>query len=484
MNLKITFSKKMRILFLMIFFGISASELSFSADKTFSQKIEWKTDANAFEYKVEVQNIESGKSIFIKTEKTVAEVKLSSGKYQYRVFAYDFLGKEAGVSPWTSFDVYKASKPKINMVEKTVQLPKKGGVSIAVDISDVNANSKFELVNDSLKGSLDSKDGMDTDSETGTVKKLNFKDLPPGKWRLKVTNASGLSSLSDPIEIVGDKTFTEEELNKIREEAINDAKKSYSVEKLTKEMEAEERRQIREKEAEEKRLERERLEEEKRLAKEEAEQKKREAEEEKIHQAEEKRLAKEEAKRAKAEWKAAHPYVYKDLIFEVGAGGTFALYDGSIKDYTGRNLSMSVMAKIAWLPFSLYEKNKIGAEFSFLNQNFEGEETAYKIKLDTSVFDLRAVWRRKLSQKTYFMAKGGFGLNIFEKHLDYNYSSQTRSAPDDKTFVYPTVSFGASAFFTPWKFLVCEVGLDYNHVFASDMATGFVTPYACAGFRF
>ena len=497
---------KNKILFLTVLL-IFAVLPAFS-DETFFQKIEWKSNANALEYKVEIQNVASGKSQFITTDKNSTEISLVPGKYRYRVFAYDFLGKEASVSSWTNFDVFKASKPKITDVEKKVKIPKDSdSISINVDISDVNADSKFELVNESLQGAVDAseKSTLRTGSETDSVTKLDFKDVPPGKWRLKVTNASGLSSLSDVIEIDGGKMagITDEELQKIKEQAEKDknaalaeAEKNFDEERKAFEEERkrfeaeskrfEEERKIFDEKAraeEEKRLAKEKAEEEKRLAREKAEAEKKAIEDAKRKLEEDKRLAREAEKRAKEEWKKAHPYVYKDVIFDVGLGLSLATYDGTVKKYTDESATVGLNARLAWL-FKKTASNKFGAELSLSNRTFKKESEAYNLSLDFTSFDLRAVWQHKLTNKIFVAVKGGIGLTDIEKEILYNYTSTLRTAPGSKDYVYPDFSLGASIFFNPWKFLVFEAGVDYNHVMAAGMTTGFVTPYASVGFRF
>ena len=442
-----------KILVLALFLLFFGSFSVFAAESLFVQKIEWKSNASVLEYKVEVQNIAGGKSQTIKTENSSLELSLAPGKYRYRVTAYDFLGKEASVSEWTNFEVYKANKPKITNIERNVKIPKdENSLSISVDISDVNANTKFELVNESLQGSVDitEKQNLGKGSETENIKKLNFSNVPEGRWRLKVTNASGLSSLSDVIEISGEKMalITDAELEKLREEkekALAEAEK-----KLKEEREAFEE-----------------------------ERKKYEDEIEELNE----RYAKESEKLAKEEWKAAHPYKWKDVIFEAGLGFTMSPYDGSIKKYTDKNTAVPILAKIAWLPFKT-ETNKFGLQISGTVFDFVARKDMYKLALEYSLFDLQAVWHKKLSKKTYLAVKGGMGLANISKKTHYYEGSSSRSKHSDADYTYPGFCAGVSLFFTPWKFIVFETGVDYNHVMATDMTTGFITPYACVGFRF
>ena len=117
-------------------------QAAFADESSFSQKIEWKSNANAFEYKVEIQNVATGKSTFVTTDKTETELSLLPGKYRYRVQAYDFLGREAGLSAWTGFEVLKASKPKVKLIDQNIQLDKKNN-TLSIDEFNVRACRRF-----------------------------------------------------------------------------------------------------------------------------------------------------------------------------------------------------------------------------------------------------------------------------------------------------------------------------------------------------
>ena len=519
------------LIFFLLAFQIFAQNIEFP------QKIEWKSNANALEYRVEVQNTATGKSQTIKTDKTSTEVSLAPGKYRYRVTAYDFLGKEASVSSWTNFEVFKANTPKIKNVEKKVIIPKDStSVGIDVAINDVNSASKFELVNDGLEGTFPASDRskMQTGaSETDSVTHLYFKDVPPGKWRLRVTNPSGFVSVSDVITIEGEKTYTAAEVAQIKAEAekavrkeIQDnldeyikkaeAEKKAEQERIAREKAAEEERQrIAREEAEKKRLaeeakakaEREaeerriaeenrrkeeaRIAEEKRLAAEKAEAERRAKEEEQRRIAEEKArreaeeiARKEEEKRKKAEWKAAHPYQWKDIIFEGGAGYSFNLLSNTVSDiYETKSLAFT--GRMIFLPWK-GENNKFGMEFGFLTTNFKTEDSYfYEGELNSTDFDVKFVWQHNLLfKKIYGSLKAGVGLNKIDTKLSYISKDSNRADPSDKSYFYPSVTAGASLFFYPWKFVVFELGADFTYVLSGDVPLGLATPYACIGFRF
>ncbi len=490
------------------FFALCTKTALTAAEQTFEQKIEWKSNANALEYKVEIENLTTGKIQFIKTEETSENLSLTHGKYRYRVYAYDFLGKQTSLSPWTEFEIYKASTPKINSLEKNVQIQAEDNtVSLNVDITDVNQNSKFELVSDSLTGKIPSEDKIKmplSDSETQAVTHLDFKDVPPGKWRLKITNASGLSTISDEIVIEGKKLYTQEEVLKIREEekenGRNEAKATYDeyikaneekialanrIEKERDEAAQAERERI-QKEEEAARLEQERrdaelarIAEEERLKAEQKAAEKARLEEEKRRIAEEK----EAKKREREEWKKAHPYKWKDVIFEAGLIFENNLYDSTLKDYFDKTSTFSPHFKVAFLPIK-NDSNKYGLEIACnFGAELNNDTDLLSSKFIFSTFDLKFVWHRKLYSKMFFAAKGGLGLDVMKRQMKYH-SVSDRPSPDDKTYYYPLFTAETSLFFTPWKFLVFEAGVNFTHVFGGSSQMGFVQPFVCAGFRF
>ena len=89
-----------------IFLILMAPFAAFAQVAKAEQKIEWHADRNAFYYRVEVMNVATGKTTFVKTEKNSTTVSLEPGKYRYRVYVYDFLDREAGVNEWKRLYIY------------------------------------------------------------------------------------------------------------------------------------------------------------------------------------------------------------------------------------------------------------------------------------------------------------------------------------------------------------------------------------------
>lgn len=468
---------KPRLLLQILLFLFAASLF---AEESFSQKIEWKSNANALEYRVEIQNLASGKTQVITTDKTSAELSLPPASYRYRVRAYDFLGKESSVSSWTSFEVFKANKPKILNIEKNLTVPKNGGsVALNVDISDVNRNSKFELVNESLQGiiSAEEKSKMSaSSSETDSIRHLDFKNVPPGKWRLRVTNASGLSALSEPITVEGENMYSADEISKIRAEAEEQIRKELQedfekeVQKRIAEHDLEREKAVADRLAAEKKAEEDRLrEEEERLA-----------EEERL---EAERLAAEEEERRLERERNRHGYKWKEVIFEGGVGMTKLLYDKEFKNAYDEKLSFALNVRAIFLPVKT-RHNKFGLEACYLGQNLAKSNEYFDAKLTANVATAKIVWHHELFRNFYLSVKGGGGACLFQKSIGYASDYSSREGSSGKSYLYPAACGSLSIFCNALKFLVFEAGAEYTHVLVDSSFFGIVTPYVCAGIRF
>lgn len=441
-------------------FGLLLSVALLPADEPkFSQRIEWRANAKALEYKVEIQNTATNAVSSFTTEKTFADLSLAPGNYRYRVTVYDFLGRKATTSAWTAFSVIQAAKPEIRRIEKNVTASDADDrLEIAVDIANVSADSVVELVSENVPGELEiSGSGKD---EKERVSKVYFQDVPPGKWRLRVTNASGFFTESDVIEIVSAVQPPPPAVEKDDAEDAAAREAAELAERLAREeQEAAERaaRELAE-----------------RLAREEQE------------AAE--RAAREAAERLAAEKKKKPPrppYVFKDITFAGGIGLAFMPYDGTVKDMTGNAAALAFLGRIAAFPIKR-EKHRFGFELCGSYADFGTKTDFYTVNLMFMQFGANAVWKHTLfGTKSFFAIKGGGGVVVVDYATTYTYSGDDdrREPSGRKQLFYPAVTAGASIICNPAQFLSLEAGADFSHLFITGMPTGCVTPYVCVGVR-
>ena len=303
---------------LLTFIIILISSAFLNAQKKFNQKIQWSEDPNAFEYKVELKD-KDGKVEVFETEENFLTISKPSGNYLYRIFVYDFLGRESNVSDWKVLKITKAVQPKIEKIQPKVEIPviiEETGkakvaksVEIPVAVDSVTKESKVELVNTKTKERIEVKISK---VESGKATSVVAENVPEGQYKVKVTNPGGLSSESESVVKVEkqDEKVVRENLRKEAERLEAEEKARLEAERIAREKaEAEEKARLeaeriaREKtEAEEKaRLEAERIAREKAEAEEKA---RLEAERIAREKAEAEEQARLEAERIAAEEKA------------------------------------------------------------------------------------------------------------------------------------------------------------------------------------
>ncbi len=193
-----------------IFLILMAPFAAFAQVAKAEQKIEWHADRNAFYYRVEVMNVATGKTTFVKTEKNSTTVSLEPGKYRYRVYVYDFLDREAGVNEWTDFEVFKANPPVVRKLDPKITLPAGADeFTLRAEFLQISEKSTVSLVN---QGTGRETAGRFTElkntggNETGSATAAIFPYVRTGNFRIKVTNPSGHSTLSEPFAIIDAET--------------------------------------------------------------------------------------------------------------------------------------------------------------------------------------------------------------------------------------------------------------------------------------
>ncbi len=296
-------SKRIGLLnILIILFFIFAPAALFGQSKNdFSQELKWQSDNNAMEFRVEIKNMADGSNEFFTTSKNSITVNLSAGDYEYRVYAYDFLGRESSVSEWRKFKVLKAMVPSVSVPKIVETNEKKSQIEVPVEISNIEQESKVELINEETKEVV--KGSFETIVEEGktVAASVIFPNIDEGDWKLRVTNPSGLSTESEVINIEDKAKILAQE--KAKEEA---AKAEAKAEEKRLALEEKERiKQEKEAAAKAKEEEKKKAEEEKRRIQEERiEERKRQVEEVRKRQEEAQERARQAAEKQKEENKA------------------------------------------------------------------------------------------------------------------------------------------------------------------------------------
>ncbi len=519
---------------LTVLFLLICSIFDAASQSKLKQKIEWKEDPNAFEYKVELKNLADGTTDTFTTEKSSVTFSKPAGKYQYRITAYDFLGRESSVSQWKSIEFVKALKPKVEKVKEKVEVKPKltesgkavadTKIEISVDIESVTKDSKVELVNPSTNEKIPAKIVFDraSDEKEKKADKIVAENIKPGDWKIKVTNPGGFTAESE--QLVKIEKITDEELARFEEEKRLEkeriAKEKEEAERLAREEAerleaerlakeeadrlakeeaarleaerlAEEQRIEAERLAEEKRLEEERLaqEESERLAKEEAE---RLAKEE-ADRLEAERLAREEAERAEklrrarqkklaAMKKAAKPA--KDIILTGAFGIALDTQDTVLSEIHTSSTVLSPHGCLMYLPL---KSKDYGWRFgSQLNASYMTFKKSYDYaEVDTSAlaasFDF-VLQRRLFADQAMLELKAGGGLMVFETVI--NYTDSDKEDPSNKYYSHPFACAGLGLMIIPVKHLVFEFGADYSYSKISGENLFLLSTYMGIGLRF
>ena len=460
----------------------------------FKQRLEWLSDANAFEYKIEIRS--NGKTLqTFTTEENYVNLNLPAGSYEYRITVFDFLGRQQDVSAWQKFEIIKANPPSFAKVESNIELDVSDGnkIILPVEVDNISSDSSVSLVNtqtnEKIEGKLISSESIGK-SETGKAN-AEFPKVSSGDWKLVVENPSGLKSESPVISIkTVDNKAREEKLEqeRLEQERLEQERLERERERLAAqkaEQERLEQERLAAEKAERERLERERLAaekaEEERLERERLEQERLEQERLAAEKAEEERLAAEEAKRLAREERKKR----KTLSIEVkaGAGAAFNTFDADLWE---QMFAFAPYASISYVPnFDWFIKPGIeifATGFTFENQSdtFEGiweyKNTFFYNNIQANLI----AQVRLLSQKLYVNIKAGGGITEIILDTQYAHSRQ----PYRGAFIYPKLNAGLSIEYIPFKHLVFELGGDYNKILSSKIDDSYLMPYLQVGVRF
>ena len=203
----------LHIIFLIL---LLSAPLLYGQEKEFSQTLSWEEDENAFSYRVELQSLEDKSLQSFETEDSSIKLKLKPGKYKYKIYALDFLGRDASESDWQDFTVIKAMKPVIEDLPANLLVSdnEKVDFSVPVEVSSITKETSVVIVNTKTKEEIKGSLKFITRGEEIIASDAVFPEVSEGNWVIKITNPSGLMSQTEEIEV----TKTIEEALVIAEE--------------------------------------------------------------------------------------------------------------------------------------------------------------------------------------------------------------------------------------------------------------------------
>lgn len=447
--------RKLPLIFLAIFV-MNSTVYPQASGKTpqFKQQLSWQEDKNVYEYKVEIQSVISGTSsenstlsepLTLTTSSSSISFSLPVGKYKYKIYAYDFLGRQASESDWQTFEILKAVQPQIKVSSQKLKADsnaRKSGKAnknfvLEADVKGVTANSKVTLKNSQtgkvIEGKINLQSGSGKTDNVGTANNITFpkidelgEEINQGEWILQITNPSGLTDTSEPFELAFEAPEPEK-TEKLEE------KKPESVE-----------------------------------------------------------LAKTEEPVKKND-----DYYGADFHIIFGATALYnttedLLFGQSNADSSdGHKSKFFPYAKISYLPFKTKTHSwKLGFSFTAESQNLTGNFTKHeeykKSEVSLNLFMADVVLHRKLiKDKLYLALTGGMGLALAKKEIEVdltNFGGNSYNSSED--FGFYIYNGGASLFWIAKKGLAIESG--GNYIYSTTNKGDFISinPFVGLGLRF
>ena len=203
----------------------ASASTSKSTSHKFTQYLSWQEDKNVYEYKVEIRPVDGGGtistggtisggeaisgtsgdgSLILTTSESSVKFSLPGGKYKYKIYAYDFLGRVASESSWNEFEIIKAIQPSVKASKPSYSLPKKKKKEITLDVNveGVTEKTKIILHNTKTNEEIEGKLNVKGSGKNLTADSAVFDgSIGEGEWVLKVENPSGLVDVSAPFEL-------------------------------------------------------------------------------------------------------------------------------------------------------------------------------------------------------------------------------------------------------------------------------------------
>lgn len=428
----------------------------YAQQNRFVQKVEWEIEPNAYEYKVEIELLkltatdsnskdnkdnseqkedELKKVQVFTTTNNYIEFSYNPGLYRYRVFSYDFLGRECNVTEWVNFEIIKAYEPKFSDADTIQPEKNKKNIEIHLDLEDVTEETQVVLVNTETQEEVEGK--LTKNKKNPDEKIAVFPFVDGAEYKLKITNPGGLTAESETMDFTNLETPDE---------------RAAREKRLAKEAEAERKRLEKEAEAERKRLEKEAKEEKKRLAKEE-----------------------KEKNRNKEDY-----IPEKEVYFLLGGGIFMPLNESYLFSYNNQyEYSPAFDLKIGFMPF-IGKNNRFGFELSGMYSFVEYKTDSFSLTLPTEYVQLNLVYQlRFLHQKLGLSVRAGGSIDFTQRIKEiYGQKEEVTTIP------YFGWQAGLSFSYYPFNYLYLEIGVEYLSLFTGSNSTNVLFPMFNIGWRF
>lgn len=448
----------------------------FAQSTKFVQKLEWEEDPYALEYKVEIEGVtNSSVKKKITTKECFVEFSLPSGDYRYRVFAFDFLGREASCTNWIEFTIDKAIQPKVDVTKADIKVRKnsKAPVKIPVDVKDITDESQVVVINEETGEQLDGKISVKNESEEGSEGTVSVTGLTEGKWKVVIKNPGGLTSESQSVKIhTGEKkkeekpetvespieTVVQEKtepaqtpvVSEVPEVPVEEQKPEVADTPLILETLAEEPKPA--------------------IA---------EVPQEPELPVEEQKPDVEKTPEEKK------PYVVQDINILAGGIIPLAIFDSQFADFKNafddNEFPWGLTLKLSWLPFDAgnfqfgFESSSAVTQLSYANDYLS-------VKIPLIMENVNVICRYRFNKSFGVNVKLGGGIALVKDEVDY--LKENRDKVKSQFYGFASINGGLSVNWIPFKHMIMEAGVDYTNIFIPDLTTGIVTPYVSLGLRF
>jgi hypothetical protein len=164
----------------------------------FIQLLNWENVSNALFYRVEIEELDSGRwnrLLQEETETPSIELTLPAGNYRYRVTVYDFLERPGAVSNWAEFEILLAIQPELSRFgPEGFYLDE--DLSWYLDVAGRNLLQNTIFYLESQGGRNRVRPVSVVVEQRGNVARLTFdvRQLEVGSYDIYAVNPGGLSS--------------------------------------------------------------------------------------------------------------------------------------------------------------------------------------------------------------------------------------------------------------------------------------------------